>query len=246
MSTITESNFNRLFSEKLDLRWNLLTESLDSVSRFNLPERFIRSDEFNSRVLCENIAKAFEQFKPNLSEEQKERAVKNLTSMREKFSKTTTVDKMSCGNTIDEIINNLKTKASGSKKSGFESLAPQTYTYQPSATVQPNAAAPMRVSPSKWNKKESIPKSDPVPIGRITSPTSERVSRRKKRRSSKDTTSSVSARPTWNFDTNQSTKNRRPKETASITPPGTVIAKQAEEIVKNRKRVQKNIERLKN
>lgn len=159
--TISENNFNKLLSTQLNLESHLLTESLDSVHWLRLDLRYTRSNEFDSRKLCENIKHTFEKYNKPLNNDERNKAVSNLNAMKAKFSRSKDSYKASeCKKIIEEILGNIKDKNGDSKKTYF---APKEYYYA-TPTKTPEPISYTRASPVSWRRQPTeTTTSNPTP-----------------------------------------------------------------------------------
>ncbi len=111
-------NLGKFLSQDLKIESNVVTENLDTISRYNLISRVTHRDVLDSVKICQNIQSALKGRK--LSPEEERCAKINLQNMQIKFSKSS-----SKGSQCNEIINQI-----------FKSLNPQP------AVVEPRKSSP--------------------------------------------------------------------------------------------------------
>ena len=105
MTTIQTSAIKHFASKDLDLSSNLLTTSLGTVGRYNIARLFSCSSKFDSEMICSNLESAIRQNNMQLSDAEKATTLKNLNTMKVKFSKSIDISKaQNCSLTIDRII----------------------------------------------------------------------------------------------------------------------------------------------
>lgn len=106
---ISDRNFSLLTQGKMDLDSYVVTDSLTTISRWNLLGRLYHSSELDSTRICANIEMAFKQKLPSLTDGQRTCATDNLKKMLTKFSKTKDPVKESiCREVLERVIGSLK------------------------------------------------------------------------------------------------------------------------------------------
>ena len=134
-------NLGKFLSQDLKIESNVVTENLDTISRYNLISRVSHRDVLDSVKICQNIQLALKGRK--LSPEEERCAKINLKNMQNKFSKSS-----SKGGKCTEIINQIF-KSFNPQPAAVESRKPSPrahYGTVPAAApvVKPAAAAPVK------------------------------------------------------------------------------------------------------
>ncbi|MBS0653348.1 MAG: hypothetical protein JSR39_07470 [Verrucomicrobia bacterium] len=106
---ICDRNFSLLTQGKIDLESYVVTDSLATISRWNLPGRLYHSSELDSTRICASIEATFKQKLPSLSEKERSCATDNLKKILAKFSKTKDpIKEKTCQEVLGRVIGSLK------------------------------------------------------------------------------------------------------------------------------------------
>ncbi len=106
MTKISQENFNRFLSEKINIEDNILTENLGTISRsiFSIFERIAHRNELDSRNICANIEESIKSLNSPLDGARKKQLIENLDIMTAKFLKSEKPGKAdNCRATIGRI-----------------------------------------------------------------------------------------------------------------------------------------------
>ncbi len=106
---ISDRNFSLLIQGKIDLDKYVVTESLSTISRWNLLGRLYHGSKLDSTRICANIEAIFQSKLPVLTDKERERARENLKIMLVKFRKTKVQSKeKNCREILERVIDSLK------------------------------------------------------------------------------------------------------------------------------------------
>ncbi len=131
------TKLGRFLSQDLKIESNVITENLDTISRFNLFSRVVHRNELDSVKICENIERALKGNK--LNAEQERYAKINLKNMQIKFAKSSSKgDK--CTQIINQILNSLTPQ---SVHVETRKISPGATVATPPPPITPLAAAPV-------------------------------------------------------------------------------------------------------
>jgi len=125
MSVIPQNNFRIFLSKEFDLSSYVITDSMETIHRFNIFSRISQSKYLDSKNICKNIELTLNQIQ-TLSGEEKEMAIKNLNNMRNKFSKSSDYFKAEeCKKIIDRVTSKIHV---GSSRLPSSHIIPHTNT----------------------------------------------------------------------------------------------------------------------
>lgn len=108
MTKISDENFSSFLNKQIDLSSCVLTNSLGTISRFNIFSRIFHRNDLDSKEICENLKNRIDDLRAPLQGTLKVTALVNLNSMKLKFAKSKDQNKANdCSKIIDQIIGKI-------------------------------------------------------------------------------------------------------------------------------------------
>ncbi len=134
----SDKNFNAFLNKALDLKYSILTSSLESISCVNIISwifaKIFRRDELTEDSICKNLVEKFEDVKRStplhlLEFDQRTTAMGNLIELKKEFTNK------QCINKIENLIDSLKlstyTNSLKAETPGKRTYMPRPLTHHP-------------------------------------------------------------------------------------------------------------------